>query len=201
MKRIFWKITSALAFSFLLIFLPLKIWIKYQAAPRMLKVDAVLLNRDVAMVLGAGVSEEGKPSRVLEDRLKTGIQLYKKGMISHLLLSGDNRPAHAFQTDVMKAYVTTAGIPEQAILIDEKGYRTFESCENAKEVFNISKMFVVSQSFHLPRALYLCKAFGIDALGVEADLSTYSKSSRFYWNLRELAASVKAFFIVQGKLF
>lgn len=201
MKRFFWKMISGLFFSVFLIFLPLKIWMKYQASPRTFKLDALTQARETALILGAGVGKNGKPSVVLEDRLKVGIQLYQQGKVSHLLLSGDNRAAHAFQTDVMKLYVRAAGIPEQAIMVDERGYRTLESCKNAKEVFNISKMLVVSQAFHLPRALYLCRAFGIDALGVEADLSAYSRSSQFYWNLRELAASVKAFIIVQGKLF
>jgi SanA protein len=148
--------------------------------------------RRVAIVFGAEVKRDGTPSAVLRDRIETAIALYKAGKVEKLLMSGDNRFADYNEPESMRQYALTLGVPDADIVLDYAGRRTYDTCYRAKEIFGVSSAILVTQRFHLPRALFLCKAFGIDALGVEAENYYYLKRLRFYWNLRELLASIQS---------
>jgi SanA protein len=123
---------------------------------------------DVAVVFGAGLGAQGEPSPVLAERLDTGIWLLTHGKVKRLLLTG-NSERHHDEVRAMRRYVLAAGVPLDAVLEDPKGESTFESCKNAKQVFGLSQVLLVTQRFHLPRALVLARAMGLTAVGVAAD--------------------------------
>ena len=162
-----------------------------KAAPQTFSREEAPVRR-VAIVFGAEVKRDGTPSAVLRDRIETAIALYKAGKVEKLLMSGDNRFADYNEPESMRQYALTLGVPDADIVLDYAGRRTYDTCYRAKEIFGVSSAILVTQRFHLPRALFLCKAFGIDALGVEAENYYYLKRLRFYWNLRELLASIQS---------
>ncbi len=142
-----------------------------------------------AIILGAGVFKNGTPTDALRDRLDTGIQLYNEHAVNQLLLTGDDGAYHADEIDVMQRYILEHNVPTSTLIFDGKGYRTYESCKHAKEL-GLSSVIVVTQRFHLSRALYLCNKLGLNAVGASADRHTY-RSISYFW-LRDLAASVEA---------
>lgn len=148
--------------------------------------------RRVAIVFGAEVKRDGTPSAVLRDRIETAVTLYKTGKVEKLLMSGDNRFVDYNEPESMRQYALTLGVPDADIVLDYAGRRTYDTCYRAKEIFGVNSAILVTQGFHLPRALFLCKAFGMDALGVAADNYYYLKRLRFYWNVRELFASIQS---------
>ncbi|MGE5642000.1 MAG: vancomycin high temperature exclusion protein [Byssovorax cruenta] len=148
--------------------------------------------RRVAIVFGAEVKRDGTPSAVLRDRIETAVTLYKTGKVEKLLMSGDNRFVDYNEPESMRQYALTLGVPDADIVLDYAGRRTYDTCYRAKEIFGVNSAILVTQGFHLPRALFLCKAFGMDALGVAADNYYYLKRLRLYWNVRELFASIQS---------
>jgi SanA protein len=99
---------------------------------------------------------------------------------------------HYNEPAAMRAYAISLGVPDEAIVLDYAGQRTYDTCYRAKAIFGVESAVLVTQAFHLPRALYLCNALGVDAVGVEADKRTYRRISQFFWNVRELGATVAA---------
>lgn len=150
-----------------------------------------IMPRKVAVVLGAGVNKDGSPSDALMDRLKTGAELYRYGLAQYLLISGDDGAYHANEVDAMRKALVDLGVPDDHIFTDSRGYRTYESCRRALNDFHLPEAIIVTQRFHLPRALFLCGELGMDVVGVSADKQTYKKQSSF--EFREFFASVKAF--------
>jgi SanA protein len=140
----------------------------------------------VAIVFGAGLTRTGEPSPVLQDRVKTAAQLYFSGKVKKLLMSGDNRFIYHNEPGSMKEFALELGVPEADIVLDYAGRRTYDTCYRARAIFGVQQAILVTQRFHLPRALLLCNGMGINASGVPADLRTYARNSSFYWNLREL---------------
>lgn len=143
------------------------------------------------MVLGALVWGD-KPIHMLEDRLLVGISVYESGVVPKILLSGDHHTPGYNEVQVMKNYVLQAGITPDDIFMDHAGLSTYESMIRAKQVFGIERMIVVTQGFHLDRALWLAKRVGINAVGVSSDLRPYSTIKRS--QVREVAARCKDFF-------
>lgn len=131
------------------------------------------LNADCIMVLGASVNPDGTPSKMLKDRLDVGIELYKKGTAPKLLLSGDNGQVVYNEVNTMKNYAEEAGVDSKDIFLDHAGFSTYESVYRAKYIFEIDSMIVVTQTYHLYRALYGCEMMGIKAAGAAADQQTY----------------------------
>ncbi len=146
----------------------------------------------VAIVFGAEVKRDGTPSTVLRDRVETAVALYKSGKVEKLLMSGDNRFVNYNEPESMRQYALTLGMPDSDIVLDYAGRRTYDTCYRAKDIFGVDSAILVTQGFHLPRALFLCKAFGIDVVGVNADNYYYLKRLRLFWNTRELLASVQS---------
>jgi vancomycin permeability regulator SanA len=126
------------------------------------------------------------------DRIKTGALLYNAKKASKILITGDDGQMRSNEVAAMKKAVLDLGVKEQDVVIDGQGYRTYESCKRAKEVYKIDDMIVVTQRFHLGRALYLCNTFGVDAIGVSSDLQSYQNIVR-HW-VRDLLASNKAWY-------
>lgn len=154
-------------------------------------VDAVDRNPKVGMVLGAAVYKDGAPSSALRERLDTAVALYKEGKLEKILVSGSHEGSVYDEPKAMKAVLVESGVPTEAIIEDNWGFRTFDSCRRAKSEFQFNELLVVSQGFHLPRALFLCRSVGINAYGVYSvgPFSTYY--SRWY-TVREIGAMYKA---------
>jgi vancomycin permeability regulator SanA len=148
--------------------------------------------RGVAIVFGAGLWRDGTATPVLQDRVQTAADLYFAGRVEKLLMSGDNRFVDYNEPAVMRTLALSLGVPEEAIVLDYAGRRTYDTCYRAKAIFGVTGAILVTQAFHLPRAIYLCNQLGVDSVGVEADLRVYRKSSVLIWNMRELFATVAA---------
>ena len=143
------------------------------------------------MVLGASVYANKTPSPMLKERLDTAIALYKNGVAPKLLLSGDNGQVEYDEVAVMKNYALENGVPEEDIFLDHAGFSTYESVYRASYIFEVKRMVVVTQKYHLYRALYGCDRMGIEAVGVPSDKETFSGQS--WRNLREALARTKDF--------
>jgi SanA protein len=150
----------------------------------------------VAIVFGAGLLRDGSPTPVLRDRITTAAELFFNGKVEKLLMSGDNRFVDYNEPGSMKAYAIKIGVPEDAIILDYAGRRTYDTCYRAHAIFGLDKAIIITQEYHLPRALYLCNQLGLSAVGVSSDLRTYQRGPYAYWTLRELAATVVAFWEV-----
>ncbi|MCJ7715347.1 MAG: YdcF family protein [Anaerolineales bacterium] len=144
-----------------------------------------------AVVFGAGLTSSGGPTTVLKDRVETAVILYQSGKVEKVLMSGDNRFLNYNEPGAMKAYALELGMPEEHIILDFAGRRTYDTCYRAGEIFQLNEVVLVTQQFHLSRALYTCNSLGLDAVGVSADLRTYRDSG--FWNIREIPASLIAF--------
>lgn len=148
--------------------------------------------RRVAIVFGAGLRRDGRPTAVLYDRVLTAVQLYQQGKVHKLLMSGDNRFENYNEPASMKQAAVELGVPETDIVLDYAGQRTYDTCYRARHIFSLQEAVLITQNFHLPRALYLCEAFGLNAVGVSADQRTYLRGSQLVWNVREVMATAAA---------
>jgi len=146
----------------------------------------------VAIIFGAGLRLDGTPTAMLRDRMLTGAQLYFDGQVEQLLLSGDNRFADYNEPEAMRQFALSVGVPDEAIVLDYAGRRTYDTCYRAKAIFGVESALLVTQGFHLPRALFLCNMLGMDTLGVEAT-HCYWNGSPFVWDVREQFATIAAF--------
>jgi len=146
-----------------------------------------------ALVLGAGLNRDGTPGLVLQDRVRSAAELYFSGKVEKILMSGDNSSDFYDEPGAMKDFALDLGIPEEDITLDFAGRRTYDSCYRAKAIFGLDKLIVVTQAYHLPRALFLCNAFDIEADGIPADDANYRRSSYTFWWVREILATIKAY--------
>ena len=153
--------------------------------------EAVKLNADCILVLGAGVRADGRPSPMLEDRLLQGIALYKMGASNKLLMSGDNTRKGYDEVNTMKQYALDKGIASEDIFMDHAGISTYDSIYRAKEIFQADNVIIVTQQYHLYRALYISESLGINAYGVSADPRIYVGQE--LRDLREIMARAKDF--------
>ena len=143
-----------------------------------------------ALILGAKVHEGGILSDMLRDRMDAGIALYQEGSVKKLLLSGDNSGKWG-EVTAMKEYAIQNGVPEADIIMDEEGFSTYESLSRAKQVYGIEKLVIVTQKYHLYRALYIAKHMDITAVGCDAALHSYG--GQLYREIREILARIKDF--------
>ena len=184
-----WLVLLALALAIL----ALPKWVLGWQFGRRITSVASAPTRPVAIVFGAGLRRDGTPTTVLADRVETAAELFLACKVERLLMTGSVRAGYD-EPAAMAARAEELGVPRQAIDLDPGGVRTFESCLRASEILGVRSALLVSQRFHLPRALALCADQGIEARGVAADRSTYSARSRSLWELREYPASLVAVF-------
>ncbi len=151
--------------------------------------EAAARDADCILVLGAGVREDGTPSDMLRDRIDTGIMLYEAAASQKLLMSGDHGRVEYDEVNVMRARALDAGVPSADIFMDHAGFSTYDSLYRARDIFGAGKIIIVTQKYHLPRALYIAKSLGLDACGVPADLNKYY--GQLGRDLREAAARTK----------
>ena len=152
---------------------------------------AELSDIDCAVILGAGV-RNGKPTPMLRDRLLVGIDLYNSGAAKKLIMSGDHGSTDYDEVNIMKSFAVERGVPDEDIFMDHAGFSTYETIYRAKEIFEADNIIIVSQKYHLYRALYIAERLGVKAAGVSADLDTYRGQTKR--DLREILARDKDFF-------
>jgi vancomycin permeability regulator SanA len=146
----------------------------------------------VAIVFGAGLWRDGSPTPVLRDRVATAAELYFAGKIEKILMSGDNSIIEYNEPQAMREHALELGIPDEDIVLDYAGRRTYDTCYRAKKIFEVDHAILVTQQFHLPRAIYVCNSLNVQAAGVAADQREYRKRSLVYWNIREIFATFVA---------
>ena len=167
----------------------LRWWVDHKYKPLIYTLSDVPQRR-VAIVFGAGITADGRPQAALADRVWTATELYKAGKVQKLLMSGDNRFVDYNEPEAMRQYAVEQGVPDEDIVLDYAGRRTYDTCYRAEYIFGIQDAILVTQWFHLDRALYTCDKLGIDAVGVAADRRAYYLA-RFWW-VREVAAVSRA---------
>lgn len=146
---------------------------------------------ETAIVLGARVYSSGNPSPMLADRLDTAIDLYHNGKVSKLLLTGDHGQKSYDEVNAMRQYTEDQGVPPEDIFLDHAGFSTYDSMYRARDIFQVKSAVVITQRFHLPRAVFTANQMGIEAAGLVADRHTYPGEA--YYELREILARNKAF--------
>lgn len=170
-------------------------------APRLytwLRYDAVVVSVNqaepapTAIVFGAGLTRSGAPTAVLYDRVATAAELYRQGKVQTLLMSGSTYSSVYNEPRAMRDLAIQLGVPAAAITLDPLGLRTYDTCYRARHVYGVQQAVLVTQNFHLPRAMFICDALGLTTTGVSADLRQYRRSSIVIWNLREIAATTAA---------
>ena len=145
---------------------------------------------DCILILGAGVRNNA-PSPMLEDRLLKGIELYNKNISNKIIMSGDHGREEYDEVNIIKDFAIDKGVKSEDIFMDHAGFSTYESIYRAKEIFEAKKIIIVTQSYHLYRALYIANSLGIEAYGVSADLRTYT--NQLSREIREIVARDKDF--------
>ncbi len=183
-------ITAVLLFSGIALILIISSHVEKSMRKYMVRPDAAP-EAHTAIVLGAYVDPEGWLSDMLEDRVMTAVELYRRGKVKKLLMTGDHGEESYDEVNNMRLYAEKEGVPTEDIFMDHAGFKTYESMYRADKVFKVKSALVVTQHFHLARAVYLARSRGLDATGVIAD-------RRKYWNveynyIREVPARVKDF--------
>jgi len=164
-------------------------WVQIRYRPHIYAIEHAPEAR-VAVVFGAGVRPGGRLSAILQDRMDVAIKLYQQGKVQKLLVSGDNRTDHYDEPSAMRAYALQQGVASEDIQPDFGGRRTYDTCYRARHIFQLDSAILVSQSYHLPRALFICEALGVQATAVPADRRRYTRMLQY--QIREGAATLVA---------
>ena len=186
------KYIIMLILIFVVTVLVINFFVKIVTKNRILKKEeySKLEDIDCIIVLGAGIWGD-KPSPMLEDRLKEAVSLYNQNISSKIIMSGDHGKADYDELNIMKEYAIEQGVASENIFMDHAGFSTYESMYRAKEVFEANKIVIVTQKYHLYRALYIAKQLGIEAYGVNSDPRKYVGAT--YREAREIIARDKDF--------
>ncbi len=168
-------------------------YVKHIGGSNIITVEDALELKDVdcIMVLGCQVKGDGNPSDMLSDRLKRGIELYDKGAAPKIIMSGDHGTKEYDEVNTMKQVAVEPGVPSDDVFMDHAGFSTYESVYRAKEIFGVDKLVIVTQEYHLYRALYIAEKLGIEAYGVNSDYRTYWGQT--HREVREILARCKDF--------
>jgi len=146
----------------------------------------------VALVLGAQVFPDGTPSPFLAGRLDVAHRLYDRGKVRVILVSGDNMAVEYNEPDAMRTYLINAGVPAEHVVADYAGFDTYDSCARAKRIFNLAELVIVTQSYHLPRAVATCRALGVAATGVGDETVRQFTEPWRRGTIRDQVACIKA---------
>ena len=191
-KRLLRILLCALALLLLLSLLPLGI-VSLCARGRVLdEASAVLPEADCILVLGAGLLPDGSPGPMLLERIDTGVRLYQVGRAPKLLMSGDHGTPGHDEVNAMKDAALAAGVPSADVFMDHAGFCTYDSIYRAKAVFGAERVIIVTQAYHLPRALYIARRMGLEAVGAVCDTRRWP--GQLYRDIRELLARDKDFY-------
>ena len=189
-KKIIICVLSTLVLMVIIVFL-INMYVKLTTTKYIINDnDSKLDNIDCIIVLGAGIWGD-KPSPMLEDRLKTAIDLYNKEISTKIIMSGDHGRNEYDEVNIMKDYAIESEIPSENIFMDHAGFSTYDSIYRAKEIFKANKVIIVTQKYHLYRALYIARSLGLEAYGVASDPRKYRGAT--YREIREILARNKDF--------
>lgn len=150
---------------------------------------------DAILVLGAYVSPDGTVSDVLNDRLAVGYELYEQGKAPKIIVSGDHGRKDYDEVNAMKDFLSSKNVPEEDVFMDHAGFSTYESIYRARDIFQVKKLIIVTQEYHLMRAVFIARELGLEAYGVISDKRNYYYMSQY--QLREIAARNKDFFLAK----
>ncbi|MGW2721999.1 SanA/YdcF family protein [Streptomyces sp. NPDC001492] len=181
------KLVQAVMAGCVLALLPVT-WLYVTTGDR-LRTTADAPRTEVAVVFGAGLWN-GEPSPYLANRLKAAAQLYRAGRVEVVLVTGDNSRKDYDEPDAMRTYLKKHGVPEGRIVSDYAGFDTWDSCVRAKKIFGVDRAVLISQGFHIRRAVALCEAAGVDSYGVGVDAK--HDVTWYYGGTREIFAAGKA---------
>ena len=193
------RIVASISISFMvfLILFPVFVYYNYR---RHIYIDKdAVQETDIAIVFGASAYGLDTPSPPLKDRLETAAYLYNNGKIKKILVSGDNSSQYYNEPIVMLNTLMKLGVKGADIIPDYAGFRTYDTCLRAKKIFGVNKALLISQGYHLPRAIFICDAIGIDATGIYSS-GTFSTFYNRWYSIREILAMYSAFidvFLVQ----
>lgn len=171
------------------------------ASPYLSDDPTTVPERPVAIVFGAGLEPDGSPSMALRDRLDGAVAAFEAGRVPHLLMTGDNSSTQYDEVTAMRDYVVARGVPAEAVTRDYAGFDTYDSCYRARDVFGVRAAVLITQDYHLPRAVYVCRALGIDAVGLQIpDWQHHPERMSWAWpgdmarsyTVREWVARLKA---------
>lgn len=185
-RRIFWLGAAAVVFPFVW-WASVQNWYGRQLYPA-----TAAPTQRVAIVFGARVYGNGRLSAMLRDRVETAVVLYHAGIVQKILVSGDNSTLSYNEPQEMMAYAIARGVPAADIQPDYGGRRTYDTCYRARAIFQVQSALLVTQAFHLPRALFTCRRLGVQAEGVIADRRDYSEISLRWSTSREIPATLLA---------
>lgn len=157
-------------------------------------IEDIPKGNDTIIVLGAGVRSDGSPSDILADRLETSLEVYNEGVADSFILSGDHGREDYNEVGAMKDYIIDSNIDESIIFMDHAGFSTYDTMYRAKEIFKVKSAVIVTNEYHLPRALYIARKLGIDAYGVKSDKRAYQLMDNY--RKREILAKLKDFVYV-----
>jgi SanA protein len=170
--------------------LALRAWVAHTYRDRIHDQPATVPSRPLAIVFGAGYWPSGRLSDALADRMEAAITLYHDGTVNKLLLSGDNRFEDYNEPAAMAAYAQARGVPREDLVLDYAGRRTYDSCYRAGAIFGVERAVLVTQDFHLPRALFTCHRLGLEVVGMAADQRSYMRAA--WYDVREVFALSRA---------
>jgi len=170
--------------------LVLRAWVGWRYRDQIYPQTVSTPQQPVAIVFGAGYWASGWLSDALADRMDTAIELYKAGRVNKLLLTGDNRSSDYNEPGAMARYARNHGVPKKDLVLDYAGRRTYDSCYRAGVIFGVQRAILVTQAYHLPRALYTCDRLGLEVVGVVADRHEYVRAD--WYRFRELPALARA---------
>lgn len=191
-KRIL-LVLAGLALVVSLCVLGVNIFVKSSVSDRIVTVEkAKDLNADCIIVLGAGLRPDGNPTWMLEDRIKVGDELYKNHAAPKIIMSGDHGRESYDEVNAMKKYAKNEGVPSKDIFMDHAGFETYDTMYRARDVFGAKKVIIVTQKYHLYRAMYAAKKLGLEAYGVSATKRKYD-NKQWIRDIREWLARVKIF--------
>lgn len=160
--------------------------------------EAESFDADCILVLGASVNPDGSPSIILQDRINRAVELYKAGVAPKIIMSGDHGTVEYNEVLSMKNYAIDQGVPSEDIFCDHAGFSTYESMYRVQDIFGAERVVVVTQTYHLYRALYDANGLGLEVIGVASDIHTFSQ--QLWFDLREIPARTKDFFYALFKV-
>jgi SanA protein len=169
-------------------------WVQWHYGRQIWTAPHSVPEQPVAIVFGAGITPDGRLTPMLRDRVDAAIELYYAGGVQKILLSGDNRFVDYDEPGRMYDYALAKGVPPEVLVRDYAGRRTYDTCYRAKAIFGVEHATLVTQSFHLPRALFTCEGLGLEVIGLSADLQDYRSTS--YYALRDGVALLRAWWDV-----
>ena len=191
-KKIIIAIVAIMVIAGLFV-LGINLYVKNSVSDKIVTVEkAKDLNADCIVVLGAGLKPDGSPSWMLEDRIKVGDELYNEGAAPKIIMSGDHGQKSYDEVNAMKKYSIGEGVPSKDIFMDHAGFETYDTMYRARDVFGAKKIIVVTQDYHLYRAMYAAKKLGLDVYGVSATKRSYG-NKQWLREVREWLARVKIF--------